>query len=433
MKNWTYFLRGGLRAAATLGLVGALGACDTFLEVENPAAIEEGSLDDPTVTAQLVNTVVSDFQRMYTSNARWGSILTDEAVTGHNFFQIQEFDLRIMDQDNSLLDDVYVPVQKARHSGEDLTRRMKASLGDAAATDLDLAKALAYGGYASLVLGETFCEAPVRPDEAALPSDKIIERALPFFDEAIQIATAAKAAGAKAAAADPILNLARVGAARAYLQLGNKAKAIEHAKAVPASFVAWVNHSDNKDYMQNPFYGATTGSNHNLGVDAAFRGLNDPRVRHFAKSRKGHNQLTDLWTPYQSAVFSGWTATTNAGFAKDTKLRFASGLEARYIVAEAEGLNVANLAFMNERRAVGGQVALAAITTDAEYAAALRDQRRRDFFLDGHRLGDLRRYKAQYNVDQFPSGAHPNDSWGNYDVATCYIPDRSERIGNPAY
>ncbi len=179
----------------------------------------------------------------------------------------------------------------------------------------------------------------------------------------------------------------------------------------------------------------TTGTNRNLGVDVAFRNLNDPRVRHSATAGTGHNQKTQLWTPFQSPSFSGWTGTTNATFSQSTHMRLASGLEARYIVAEAEGLNAANVQFVNTRRAVGGQAALVSPSED-EYMAALRDQRRRDFFMDGHRLGDLRRYKRFHGIDQFPSGAHPNNAawgWGNYSDGECFIPHRNERVGNPAY
>jgi hypothetical protein len=96
-----------------------------------------------------------------------------------------------------------------------------------------------------------------------------------------------------------------------------------------------------------------------------------------------------------------------------TKIRFSSGLEAQYIVAEAQGLNADNLAFINARRAVGNMAALdIATTTEAQFQAALRDQRRRDFFLSGHRLGDLRRYITQYNLDLFPSGYAPERGLG---------------------
>jgi hypothetical protein len=35
----------------------------------------------------------------------------------------------------------------------------------------------------------------------------------------------------------------------------------------------------------------------------------------------------------------------------------------------------------------------------------LREQRAREFFIDGHRLGDLRRYEAHHSVDLWPSGS----------------------------
>src|SRR5690606_5889647 len=56
-----------------------------------------------------------------------------------------------------------------------------------------------------------------------------------------------------------------------------------------------------------------------------------------------------------------------------------------------------------EQRAIGGQAPLDN-PTDAEYFAALREQRAREFFLDGHRIGDLRRYEAQQGVDLWPTG-----------------------------
>lgn len=426
------------RAVLTLGVVGLaglLGACDSLLEVSNPGAIGDGTVDDPTMKTELVNSVVGEFQRMYTSMAYWGAILSDEAVTGHNYWQIEHFDRRMMDHKNSQLTEVYNPVQRARALGEDLSAKLKGHLGADAGKDVGYATALTYTGYSNIFLGEYFCYAPVEPTSAAIDADEILERSLPYFEEAIQVATAAKAAATKKAdstAADLVLNIARVGGARAALNVGNSAKAIEFAKEVPADFVAWVEHTDNKSWLENNFFSAVSGTNHNIGVDVAFRGLNDTRIRYNATGRKGHNQLTVLYTPYQSSAYSGWTAAgANAAFLKDTGHRLASGLEARYILAEAGGMTEGEvLAFVNERRAVGGQAATA-VAGDA-LKAELRDQRRRDFFMDGHRLGDLRRYLKQ-GIDEFPQGQHPNVEWGEYEDATCYVPHYSEQVGNPGY
>jgi hypothetical protein len=185
--------------------------------------------------------------------------------------------------------------------------------------------------------------------------------------------------------------------------------------------------------VTNVFFGSTSGANRNLGVDVTFRGLNDPRVRHAATGITGHDQSTILFTPSLAPSFGGYSQTAAGAFTRSTTIRISSGLEAQYIRAEAEGVNATNLAFVNSRRAIGGQAALVAPTA-AEYMAALRDQRRRDFFLDGHRLGDLRRYRRLYNLDLFPTGPHPNRiRGGDYGTDTCFVPTQAEIVGNPGY
>src|SRR5690606_14145310 len=158
--------------------------------------------------------------------------------------------------------------------------------------------------------------------------------------------------------------------------------AINYATDVPEDFVAWIRHGESPTYLRNYLSSVTKGTNQSIGVDVKFRDLNDKRVRHAATSRKGHNGKTDLWTPYQSSSFSEWTADgASQEIQNTTSIRFASGLEARYIIAEAGGMTDAELrAFIDERRAVGGFGPFAG--TDAELQAELRDQRRRDFFLD---------------------------------------------------
>jgi hypothetical protein len=415
-----------------------LGGCDNvsrLLEVENPGVIGEPALGDVNLLPAMVNSAVGQFQTMFDDLVFAGAILSDEGVNGHNFSQWRDFDLRIMDRTNSILgSEIYGPVQRARGSADEFSGRIREILGNAAGSDLGLARVLAYGGYSHVILGEYFCEAPVNPAEAALSSEQILARAVQNFDEAIAIATAwrASAPAAQHSRADSIINLARVGAARANLWMGNEQQAISYASQVPAEFEMWVAYASSTANPNNRLQAATNGASRYLGVGVAFRDLNDPRVRHTASPAKGHNGLTDLWDPYQGPSHSEWDPETPIRFENGTNIRLASGLEARYIVAEAQGLTVENLAFVNSRRAVGGQSLLVTVS-EAEYMAALRDQRRRDFFLDGHRLGDLRRYITQYGVNEFPSGPHPNADWGNYDSATCFVPHNNEVIGNPNY
>ena len=68
-----------------------------------------------------------------------------------------------------------------------------------------------------------------------------------------------------------------------------------------------------------------------------------------------------------------------------------------------------------------------------ELMAELRDQKARDFYLDNHRLGDLRRYKKYYSVDLFPKGPYPGSTTGQIynEAIDCWPLPTSEIIDNP--
>ncbi len=421
------FARRAAIGAAVIGLAAGLGGCDSMLDVENPGAINEANVTDPDFAPQMMNAAINTFQENFGFLIWAGAIFTDEAVNGHNYEQWQDLDLRIVEDDNSQLSVIYEDLQQARATGDDMVARLR-DVVENPSSSLELATALTYTGISYTFLAEYFCYAPVEADGEAIRSDAIFLKAVERFDEAIQIAQGLGADGAH------ILNLARMGAARASLGAGNLSAASSYAQAVPADFVVWVRHTDSPTALRNYLWGQTTGTNTTIGVDVKFRGLNDTRVRHAANATTGHNQKTLLWLPFQGESYDGWTADgPDAPFAANTSIRLASGLEARYIVAEAGGMSDTALrAFIDERRAVGGQDPF----TGTDLAAELRDQRRRDFFLDGHRLGDIRRYLGAYGVNEFPTGPHPNDAdwgWGNYGTATCFIPHRDESVGNPNY
>jgi starch-binding outer membrane protein, SusD/RagB family len=425
-RNW----RGRAAAgAAVLGLMVGLTACDALLEVTNFEAIDERDLNDPKMVREMVNTAVNAYQQDFSYMAWVGAIFTDEAVNGHNFSQYRDLDLRIIEDDNTRLRVMYQIAQGARAVGDEMADRIE-KVVDNPSSSLELATALTYAGYGHIMVAEYFCYAPLNDHSPAVRSDSIMALAVNRLGRA---ATIAQAAGS-GAEAQRILNLARVGAARAALNRGKLPEAIAFATPVPADFTAWVTHLNSPTSLRNAFFGATSGTNRTIGVDVTFRGLDDPRVRHDPDWVRGHNQSTQLYTPFRSSSFSGWTKDgPNLAIDEVTSIRLASGLEARYIIAEAGGMSDAQLrAFINERRAVGNQGEF----TGTDLKAELRDQRRRDFFMDGHRLGDLRRYIQKHQINMFPTGPHPNDTqfgWGNYDTATCLIPHRDEGVSNRQY
>ena len=133
--------------------------------------------------------------------------------------------------------------------------------------------------------------------------------------------------------------------------------------------------------------------------------------------------------PYRPLMYQGYDSTVTEQIVElSTSVRFATALEARYIIAEASGPTAATLAFVNERRAVGKQSAVS-VSGDA-LMAALREQRARDFFMAVQRHGDLRRYLALYGLDLFPTGKYPvtDELYGD---ARCFIIPLSESGANP--
>ena len=282
-------------------------------------------------------------------------------------------------------------------------------------------------------MAEFLCTAPVNGG-ALITDDSLEVLALNRFNQAIAIAVAGR--GSSPLAADSIANFARVGAARASLNLGRRTEAITFASAVDTSFNFQADYvASANTNLQNSLWTRVNGQNKQLGVHPLMQNLKDPRVRYVTKAVLGHNQLTLLNTPYSPRTFSTFTYVDSTTIAQNSKIEIASGLEARYILAEASlgggagGWSTSQITdFVNARRAYGKESPYDPAT---DLFAAVRDEKRRDLYLGARRLGDLRRYKAQQVGDFFPSGQHPNKEWGLYGSATCYIITQDEMSVNP--
>ena len=410
-------------AAITIATAG----CNDALSVRNPGAIQEGQLADPALVQLIVNGAIGEFQYAYGQYAQWSGVLSDETFTDHTNVDVRDFSEHNFGDLNSINSTTYEYIQRARQSADDATGRLKSLLGTAATSDLNVARALAYGGYSYVLLGEGFCESPVNLS-APLPSDSLLRRAIARFDEAITVATAGRQ-GANVAAAQDLIYMSQVGAARAALKLGDAALARSYASQVPATYEKLAYYSSNTVRENNALNALTHASGASLGMYARFLGLNDPRVPQPASTQLG---LTggSIYTPLTPYMYTGWVATGQAPRVDvNYDIKFATGLEAQYVMAETDGPTPATLNFVNQRRAVGGQGAVA--LTGAALMTELADQRARDFYLTGQRLGDLRRY-AKAGNDMFPTGLYPlfNDSYG---ALKCMIVPLSEKAGNPNY
>lgn len=426
-------------------LTGSAVACEDFLAVENPGAIQEPQLNDPTYIPLMVNGVIGEFQPTWTWVTYYNALFTDELRNNHVYFEERDIDRRVVTEFNGTYSFFYYSaLQRSVFMGDSVTSRLKNLLADSASRDLRLARVLAYSGYNYIMLGENLCVAPVNLSAPMTPA-QLFEAAITRFLEAINVAQAARAtaaavtpataaSNATVAGADSIINLARVGAARSHLNVNNKSEAIALATPVPSAFNFWAYYSENSSREYNQFYGrlstGSAGSNSASVTGTPYENLNDPRVPHPAATERGMNAV-NVHIPNSPSGFTTYNGTVSgADFTRDADMRVASGLEARYIVAEARGPTAETLTFVNERRAVGGQAAVA-LTGDA-LLAELREQRRRDLYLDNHRLGDLRRYQEFYNVDLWQTGTYPLTTTGEtYDERRCWPLPISELQNNP--
>ncbi|MHB1223527.1 MAG: hypothetical protein ACYC2G_05695 [Gemmatimonadaceae bacterium] len=444
------------KRTAVVGLVIAAvtsAACTDFLAVDNPGSVPSRDLVDSTYANLLVNGAIGEFQSMISSSALWGGVLSDELQALHANTSYGPIDLRDFNNLNDIVAGVYSPIQRSRFDADTVADRLKGYPGATPATDLRVARMLALAGYSYVTLGETFCSAPVNGGAARTPAE-LFGMALPRFDEAIQIATAATAAGAgSAASADSILNLARVGAARAALDLNDRAKALGYAQAVPAEFQFVSFYSEGippqPGVPVNPFWNATgspelarTGYNTNvsgdfnysnssawIAVEPYFENLGDPRVTHTPTQVKLMRSGSMAYIPNKPKSFGGYVAPTaeqpgGVAITPGASIRVASGLEAEYIVAEAQGGSAETRAFVDAQRAANG-LGPSTAGSPEEVLADLRDQKRREFYLDGHRLGELRRYAEFNGVDMFTRSE-------NHGTVTCFPIPLSELNSNPA-
>ena len=247
------------------------------------------------------------------------------------------------------------------------------------------------------------------------------------------MATAAAAApgvsAANVAVAQDLINMSRVGAARASLKMGDLVKSRGYAVLVPDAYEKLAYYSANSVRENNLVNSGVRTSGAWLSMAPAFQGLADPRVPQPTASRPGLNS-NPIWVPLRPEMYSGWLPTGAAQTIDITSnIRFASGLEARYIVTEIDGATPAMLTFVNARRAIVGKAAVN--LTGAALVAEFRVQRALDLYLTGQRLGDLRRYAAA-GTDLFPTGKYPvfPDLYG---TMHCFIVPLSEKTGNPNY
>ena len=469
--------RMGLCAAgAFLFMVTGCQFTDDLLSVNNPEEIQVEALDDVKLLEVQLNGVVDAVESAYVFNLEYAQYATDEVLTGLNWEDYARVNQRIISYLDGPTASVFELPSRGLRMGHNLAERIRGWAGENPARDFngDLAKALAFAGYGAVILAENMCQAVISPDPddpsgTVLSQLETFQAALPYLTEAVTVAQTAGDAN--------LANLARTGLARAYLGLGNWTEAANQADQVTAGFQWWMTFTDVSG-AQNPLQNTSHGGNFTLGIHPRFTGVHpsfdgtgfafedndviapqtDPRIQHAVTDRTGHNGLTRLYKLYQGLRYGDYTGGTIApssgacpgctGTAPgdmpllteyETDILLADYTEAQHHYYEALAMQGGNeaavLAFVNARRAVGNQAAVA--LTGQALITELRNQRAKDLFMGGFRLPDLRRW-TRFDAGNgpfaggsyFPTGTHPNAQWGSYGDWTCFPIPLSEYEGN---
>ena len=411
-------------ALITIVAMLATAACRdiTSLQQSNPGQLSSETVFVPANASLIVNSAKGDFDCAYNEYIAGSGLFVDELQTAISSLANQDYDRRSFTPSgpygtgsctSQQQPAVYTPLSVARASNDIAVAHLQAWT-DAAVPNRSqlIGMASAYAGYSLVLMGEGMCSAAINDGPEMTPAQLFAE-AKARFDTAVVAAT--RAGDTKT------LNLALLGRARTQLDLGNSAAAALDAALIPAGFEVDIDHDAVQTRRQNLVYIHTNFSAFSAvdtSIQNRYAASHDPRIAVTALGKLGSNAITALVYPNKDA-----TATSPQAIAKYS--------EAQLIIAEnavATGNLTAAVTIINALQTAAGQPAFSPSPLDAPTVLAqIVEQRKREFFLEGHRLGDLRRY----NLPVQPAAGAPYITGGTFSTQACFpLPD-VERINNP--
>jgi hypothetical protein len=450
-----------LAATALLSAVGIAGCNqDKLLTAPTPDVVLPQDISGPSALGSAYASAIGDFQVAYAGGygnlldnneglAQMGGLLSDELFNAETFTTRIEVDRRAINTINGTTLQTFQDAQRARALADLVSSRFQQFLPK----DPRGAEVQALAAYMYLLFAENYCNgvptSKVNDNGtftygAPQTGTQLLNTAIAKFDSAITTAGTG-AAGASAA------SLARIGKARAQLDLGNFAAAATTAAAVPSSFAYNIEHSENTSRQNNAIFsfnyleGRFTEGDREGGNGIPFVSLDDPR-----------DPVID-WGPGFDQETEQFLPTKYPDRKAPTPL--AIGAEARLIEAEAAlkaGQIPLFVSKLNEARAAAPTYAvdldpktpvrpspdpldLATVTamTPTQQQNLLFQERALTLYLTAHRVGDLRRLTYQYGRAAntvWPTGVYAP----NTDKETTYgndvnFPIPQEESNNPQF
>ena len=400
---------------------GACNALDDLLSVDAPSRVVAGDLADPTSAGLLVASVANEFRCTVVYYATASALTGNEWRDASNNSVLNIWDQRVHDTSGygsqyasadcgSGQPALYQPMSRTRWLA-DYTLGLLAEWSDedvpnrAALT----AETAMYAGYAYVLFGESMCTVAFDEGPEQMPADAF-NLAVERFDQAM-------AAGATG----DILNAARVGKARALLNLGQKSAAAQVASAVPAGFSFQLQYSNAEAVTRNKLWEFNI-DDENVTVAEPYRaveymGMPDPRI-----------EVMDTETTNSQTGIPIWVSTKYPGPASE--LEVASWEEAQLIVAEAAveaGNFDAAASVINALHAAVGLPDYAGGMNASELMSQIIYERAAEMYLEGHHLQDLKRL----NIDLYPPTGTDDGFGGSYGDEICFELPATEFQNNP--
>jgi SusD family len=436
--EWSGMGRPGT-AIAVLALT-VLGACadaSKILDQEAPSRVDASTLDNPAYAQLLVNGAIGDFECALGNYIIAGGLVGDELIDAQLSQAGWDYDRRTIFSASipyattqcgaNQAPGLYTPLSVARFQADNALKKLQGwTDAQVPKRQILMGQAALYGGYSLLLLGEAMCSAAIDLGPE-MSRTQLFSAAQDRFTTAITALSSVTGTKADTLKADTLRNAAHVGRARALLDQGKGTEA--RAEAILVT---------DPGFVLNASYSSANGRRENLvwsqmwrglysSVDPSYRGVTwagvaDPRVPVVNTNQKGQDASTIVWrqTKY---------STVNA------PIPIARYAEAQLIVAEVDnaagGAGTTNAVNIINALHTKAGIPPYAGGTQAEVQAQIIEERRREFFLEGQRLGDI----IRYNLTVTPVKGTPFKNGGTYGndtgIQLCFpLPD-IERNNNP--
>lgn len=371
------------RSAVRVMAVGlmAVASSGCNLEIFNPGAITEASLNDASLMTVVVNGVANEFNQIIDNAGFDGARLSDELAGTGSYFQTGRLRRGVIDWEETA--GQWGQLHETIWTGQQAWERMLTLDDYDQDTEGDAARAWLLVGLAHERFGELFCEVVystgIEEGAGVLPRTASFDSAIVSLQRAITIATAAGEAD--------YVTAARAGLAQAYAGLGQWGNATAQSTQVPTDFEldAIFNQTTNSNVVHDETWDRNEGGVY--GTYAWRLPTQDPRAEYtecgtFDNPADPKNSTV---TPTNAAGCSGHQGAdgVTAHYRQDkydddgSDIPVATGVDMRLIEAEAA--------------LVGGAPNLAAFTTAINAV--------RNFY----GLGDLSAQPATVGALEYPN------------------------------